>query len=135
MTRLVFTLMVALCLLGTPANAQTLYTMDGAASVALHQESAPPAGACGQPNPLGFFPWFYGVPICGPFGPVVGPLVPPPAGILGDLAVDRLADLVYVTDGLVISEHVGDPPCPAAPGGHRERFARSRGQAAAGSDL
>lgn len=102
-------------LLAPSAASQTLYTMDGTISgTVLHQSSMPPAGACGQPNPLGVPAWSYTVPPpCGGAAPVLG-LVPAPG--IGDIAVDRTTDLVYVTDGFAVGEYLGDPACPGTPG-------------------
>ncbi len=95
----------ALC---APLGAQTLYMMDSISGVVVHQSSRPGTGVCAQPDPLGLTPWSYSVPPpCGGTPPVLVA-----GGVSdGDVAVDRLTDLVYVTDGLAIGEFHGDPAC------------------------
>jgi hypothetical protein len=46
-------------------------------------------------------------PSCAPPGPALGALPTPPASILGDVAVDHLKDIYFLTDGLVIEEFLG----------------------------
>ncbi len=77
-------------------HAQALVGFDGAAPAVV--EFTGPAGACGYPTGpvLGAFP------TAAPFiCPIAGPAPLP----LGDVAVDRIADTVFVTDGVIITEY------------------------------
>lgn len=117
--RTTFTLGLALGLASGAArlDAQTLYGYDGGAA-AVVELSGPPVGPCGYPaGPIAsIFPAIAPFP-CVTAGPV---LPPPPAGLLGDIAVDKLTDTIYVTDGLVITQYTpaGVPiaSVPVAPG-------------------
>ena len=77
--------------------AQTLYTFDG---VAVDEIAGPPGGPCGYPNgPLvGTFPSFVPFPC-----PTAGPVVVGPC--FGGVAVNKLTDTVWVSDGFVITEY------------------------------
>ena len=95
-------------------DAQTLYGFD-AAGVAL-EFTGPPAPPCGYPSGPGVFGFPTPAPfLCATAGPVGLPL--------GDIAVDKRNDTVWVTDGFVFTEYnaAGAPirsfPLPAfAPG-------------------
>lgn len=117
--RLIGALAGACCLIvlfAPTAGAQILYTVDNAAGVVWETPSVP-GPPCVQPtNPP--LPWPHiGIPAPCPAGsPVLGPALPPPLGILGDIAADRLTDIVYVTDGFVIEEFAAGTPIGPPPG-------------------
>ena len=92
--------LAALLALSLPGQAQTLYGLDGAGSLAV-EIAGPPGGACAYPNgPLvSAFPTFapYACPT-----PMTGG--PPPA-ILGDITVNRLTNTIWVTDGVLFTQY------------------------------
>ena len=91
------------------ADAQSVYGLDGGAATVLEM-TGPPA-ACGYPTG----PLLSAFPILAGFGcPLPGP-VPPPPGILGDLAVNKATDTIWVTDGLAIGEYVASGPALGTP--------------------
>lgn len=85
-----------------PALGQSVWAVNGPAAGAVNL-AGPPAGACGDPTGpvIGGFPYLaaFGCPTAGPFPPPIaaGPATP------GDIAVDRINDLVFITDGMVIT--------------------------------
>ena len=117
--RLLFStvVMALFAILVTPlSTAQTLYGVDGPGFSVWEFEATAPGPPCGQPNPylVPPFPYFFPPP-CPLGGPIVGPFPGPLVSVVGDIAVDTLTDTVFVTDGLVIGEYVGDTACGAAP--------------------
>jgi len=112
-------LSVLLLALAPVSIGQTLYGIDGPGGSVWEFEATAPGVPCAQPNPLGAPPWPYLFPppaTCPPGSPTPGPFPGPgPGGILGDIALNTVTDTVFVTDGFVISEHVGDPPCGVVP--------------------
>jgi hypothetical protein len=118
---LVGTLFVACCLilcLSPLTGAQVLYTMHGSAGITWeHPLAAGPP--CGQPT-SSFTAWSFVnklPPGCPAGVPLLGP-VPAMPNIIGGLDVDRLTDIVYVTDGNTIEEFAGGSivgPSPGAP--------------------
>ncbi len=91
------------------ADSQTLYGSDGGAQT-LWEFTTTPGGLCPAPNPLSLS-CNYRVSMCG----VTGPLPVPAGSLNGDVAVNCATDTVYVTDGFVIGEYVGDSPCGSPP--------------------
>src|SRR5262245_56513228 len=95
---------IALAALAPCLSAQSLYGIHGGGAVVapgITEFTGPPAGPCAYPNG----PVISAFPTLVPFPcPVVGPFAPPP-GILGDVTVDKEADLVYATDGLVVTAY------------------------------
>ncbi len=102
------TLLLWLCALSLGASAapaQTLVVYDPAARV-VRELAGPPAGLCSLPGG----PVYRVSPIVGAgLGncPVPASVPAPPLGIEGDLAVDRVRDVVYVTDGTRIARISG----------------------------
>jgi hypothetical protein len=99
------------------STGQTLYGVDGPAATVWEFEASAPGAPCAQPNPLGAPPWPYLTPpppTCPPLTPMPGPFPPAGAAIIGDIAVNTITDTVFVTDGAIIGEYVGDPPCGGA---------------------
>lgn len=98
----------ALCL---PLAAQSVYGFDGAGSIAV-EHTGPGDPVCGYPvGPvLSAFPTPVGFPC-----PTALAVAPPP-GILGDIAVDKVADTVWVTDGFVATEYAASAVPGVAPG-------------------
>jgi hypothetical protein len=45
----------------------------------------------------------------------VVPAFPPPPSLLGDVAVDSVGDTVFLTDGIIIGQYVGDAACGVPP--------------------
>jgi hypothetical protein len=91
-------------------EAQSLYSFDP--TLAVTEFTGPPAGACAYPNG----------PVISAF-PAAAAICPGPApfaGIVGDVAVDVTTDIVYVTDGAIVSGYtsagvqVGSIPPPLA---------------------
>lgn len=82
----------------TDAGAQSLWGVDGFGGTAFNV-AGPPAGPCGYPTGpvIGGFPYVGG--ICATPGPFAGGAVPP----VGDITVDRSNDMVWVTDGFLVS--------------------------------
>jgi len=111
-----FALAATVALLATaPLQSQVIYGTDSAAAITWEFTSLP-GGACGAPTPF-IVPCPNAALIC----PGVPPPAPVPAGLLwGDIADDPITDTVYITDGLVVLAHAGDPACgflapPCAP--------------------
>ncbi len=111
MKRIIVLTALALCALGLsgPAEAQTLYGLDAACG--LWEFTSAPGGACPAPNPVRSMCSYCQPSPCG--GPIPGPV--PAGSLLGDVAVNCLRDTVFVTDGFVIAEYVGDTPCSTPP--------------------
>ena len=90
--------LIVLAVAGATAAAQTLYAIEG---------SGPSVGqfvgqsTCGYPNGPVVLVHPAGLPF--PPCPSVGPFVPPAAGSLGDVAVNKATDRVWGTDGLHFS--------------------------------
>lgn len=84
------------------AAAQTLVTLEGTYPSA-GEFSIDPPNACGFPTPFASV-WVLPDPssACG----TIQNFVPPPVGLLGDSAVDALNDVVWITDGLILSAYV-----------------------------
>ncbi|MEW6071474.1 MAG: hypothetical protein AB1726_02620 [Planctomycetota bacterium] len=99
----------ALALSVSLAGAQSQY---GFAAGGLVVEGAgPPAGACGYPNG----PLLSAFPVVVPFGcPLPTPPAPPPM-ILGDIAVDKVADTAWATDGFICGEYIASGPALGTP--------------------
>ena len=97
-------LLLSLGLTLSSADAQTLYGGD-ALTGGLVEFTTVPGGPCPSPNGFGL--------ACPPtsFCPPVPPPIPTAGTILGDVATDKLADLVYRTDGRVIHAYEGDNAC------------------------
>jgi len=92
--------LVAATLAAPPAAAQSLYLMDGAAGgLSVTEITGPPAGPCAYPNGpvVSGFPYAIAG-VCPTPGPALGPF-------LGDVAVDKVLDEVYVTDGVAIARY------------------------------
>lgn len=89
-------------LLASDVRAQTLVTLEGTFPSAGEFSIHPP-NACGYPSPSADV-WVLPDPgsSCG----TIGPFTPPPAGVLGDSAVDVLADVAWITDGATLSAYV-----------------------------
>ncbi|GEM_PF-1124323 len=94
--------LISLSALCTPTTAQTLYGMDGTTGRVFEFNGAP-GGPCTAPIPK-LTTWPYTVPTpC--IVPAPGLTAPPGPGSFGDIAVDRLTDTVYVTDGFIIEQY------------------------------
>jgi hypothetical protein len=113
-------LLAACCLilcLSPLVGAQMLYTMDGMTGIAWeHPLAAGPP--CGQPTSNPFFWGFVNRPPpgCPPGSAVLAP-VPPLPNIIGGIDVDRLTDIIYITDGNNIEEFLGGSVVGATPPG------------------
>ena len=82
-------------------NAQTIYALDAAAAT-VFEFTGPPAGPCAYPAG----PIVSVFPTLAPFVcPTAGPTPPPPVGILGDIAVNHVANTIWTTDGILLSEY------------------------------
>jgi hypothetical protein len=90
----------AVVLLALSTGAQTLYGVSGGAS-AVVEASGPPGGACAYPNG----PFMSGFPTAVAFPCPTAFVGAPPPAILGDIAVDKAADTIWVTDGVLITEY------------------------------
>src|SRR5262249_10667572 len=107
MKRSLFVVIASIVLLcaSERASTQTLFTVSGGAGTVF--EHTGPPGPCGYPTGplLSFFP-FPGLLVC-PL-PAAFPFLP---ASIGDIACNRTADTVWVTDGLIIAEYssVGVP--------------------------
>lgn len=92
----------AFALTANQLEAQSLYGFDGAGSLVV-EATGPPGGPCGYPTGpmLSAYPtplsWICPLPVT---------MGPPPANIIGDLAVDKVNDTVWVTDGIILGEYV-----------------------------
>jgi hypothetical protein len=97
-------LLSMVCGLSVGSTAQTLYTLDGPGGTVFEQTGPP--GFCFYPSGpiVGGFPYLATV-LCPPPAPV--PFAPP---FVGAIATDRVADTVWVTDGLTFSEFVASGP-------------------------
>lgn len=87
----------------SPALAQSLYSLTGGlpGTSIVTEFTGPPGGACAYPNGpvLAAFPTFV------PFGcPTVGPTPAAPA-LLGDVAHDHVGDLVWATNGPLVTAY------------------------------
>ena len=102
--RTAFTLLSLAALAAAPA-AQTVYGVMGANSTVIEM-SGPPAGACGYPDgPLASSFNYAQMPVCAG-NPVPGAFEVGPGNVqVGDVAVDRQKDIVYVTDGNSIASY------------------------------
>ncbi len=98
----------ALLFISPAANAQTLYGIGFNCS--LWEFTTAPGGPCLAPNPMRTLCNYCVASPCPP--PYAGPLTDE---LLGDVAVDCLKDTVWVTDGRVLQEYVGDRPCGTPP--------------------
>lgn len=89
---------LALALLPAVAHGQSLYGVDGTTNN-VPQFTGPPAPPCFYPNGpvIGGFPFLTGGPCFPP-----GLFTPPPGNLVGDVAVDRVNDRIFMTDGTVI---------------------------------
>ncbi|MGQ0552705.1 MAG: hypothetical protein ACT4PU_05750 [Planctomycetota bacterium] len=80
------------------ATAQSFYGVDGAGGL-VEQRVGPPWVPCGYPNGPGNDTLsFTDAGLCGSVPTFAGP----PGGLLGDVAVDRKNDRIYMTDGTTI---------------------------------
>jgi len=81
--------------LTAPTTAQTLYGTDGTAAT-YDETTGPPVPPCLYPNGpvVAVDPYV----LAGPC-PSIGNFAPPPGSLVGDVAVDRVGDRVFVTDG------------------------------------
>src|SRR5262245_30300460 len=106
-------LVLAACAAIVPfASAQRLLGVSTGAPLVWDFTSAPGA-PCGQPLPF-VLPLPYAVPpLC--IAPVPGPI--PAGALLGDIADNSLTDTVFVPDGFVIGQYLGDTFCGGAPPG------------------
>jgi hypothetical protein len=96
---------LALAALAAASAAQTIYGVMGANGTVIEM-SGPPAGACGYPDGPVASSFNYVQPaVCGA-NPVPGVFEVGPANVqVGDVAVDREKDIVYVTDGSAIAAY------------------------------
>lgn len=84
--------------LAAPVAAQTIYAINGPAGTVTEQ-TGPGLGPCGYPAGPGVSAF----PTVAPYAcPTVPAFAPPPA-LVGDVAVDRVGNLIYATNGLMIS--------------------------------
>src|SRR5262245_15256908 len=81
-----------------PAAAQTLYTINGPAAT-IAEQTGPGAGPCGYPAGPGVSAFPTVVPYACPTVPA---FAPPPA-LLGDVAVDRPGNIIWATNGFMIT--------------------------------
>jgi hypothetical protein len=96
-----FGFLASLALLAGSASAQSLYGFDGGGSIVL-QFTGPPAPPCGYPTgPILGIPFPSPMPFACPTAITGGP----PPGIFGDIAVDKAADTIWVTDGFLLTEY------------------------------
>jgi len=85
-------------------SSQTLYTIHGGtpATATITELKGPPGLPLGYPGG----PVVASFPTTLPFAcATVGPLAPPPFGVLGDVAFDTVADVVWATDGTTITSY------------------------------
>lgn len=93
----------AAAVLGAPAGAQTLVTLE-ATFPSAGEFTIDPPNACGYPTPsanVWFLPDFTST--CG----TIMAFAPQPSGLLGDTAVDKNRDLAWATDGLTLVAYSG----------------------------
>lgn len=96
-------------------QAQTLMGFDGTTATAVQFDMGP-GGACPPAVPLLAGTPTAGIAVCAA-APVIAPPGGPGATLLGDVAVDRLTDVTYVTDGFAVFEFVvGDAVLGPPPG-------------------
>ncbi|MBK6939596.1 MAG: hypothetical protein IPH13_05205 [Planctomycetes bacterium] len=85
------------------ATAQSIWGTHGL-SATVGNQAGPPFGPCAYPNgpTLNVFPTVapFGCPVAGPYPGAVPGVVP-----MGDVAVHRIADRVWVTDGVVLTSY------------------------------
>ncbi|TAJ21653.1 MAG: hypothetical protein EPO68_04345 [Planctomycetota bacterium] len=102
-----------------PAAAQTLYSINGPAAT-ITEQTGPGLGPCGYPaGPgIGAFPTVVAYPC-----PTVPAFAAPPA-LPGDVAVDRVANLIWATNGFIVTAYTpaggavnSFPLAPALPPG------------------
>jgi hypothetical protein len=88
-----------LAALVAPTAGQSLYTVDGPGGTWDEITGPPDPALCNYPNGplLGTFPF-----VVGGLCPAPATFPPPPASLLGDIAIDRVNDVVYITDGQMI---------------------------------
>jgi hypothetical protein len=91
--------LVALVGTSSAASAQSVYVVDGTAMTFSELTGPPDPANCSYPNGPTISSFSYNV--AGPCLPP-GNFPQPPASFIGDIAVDRVNDEVYVTDGLTI---------------------------------
>ncbi len=104
--RTAFTFLALAALAAAPA-AQTIYGVMGSNGTVIEM-SGPPAGACGYPDGPIASSFVYVQPATCAGNPVPGVFEVGPANlIVGDVAVDREKDIVYVTDGAAIAAYDG----------------------------
>ncbi len=85
-------------------SAQSFYGVDGLTGL-VEQRVGPPWVPCGYPNGPTVDAFSFTDPgLCGS----LLPFAPPPSALLGDLALDRVNDTVYVTDGTTIGCFAAD---------------------------
>ena len=99
--RLAATAAVLASLIAGTTSAQSLYGIDGPAATVI-EFTGPPAGPCFYPAGPLISAW--PTPLLG-ICPGTGPFPPPPGAIDGDIAVDRLTDTVYTSDGPTIASY------------------------------
>ncbi len=103
---LISTAFVATCLATRAANAQMLVTLEGvfpsAGEFTIHGPNP-----CGYPNP-DHFVWFMPdfASACGS----IFSFTPPPTGLLADIAIDKVNDVVWGTDGLQLTGYMAGVP-------------------------
>ena len=108
--------MLLCTLAASPADAQVLFGFDGGAGTVWEFPSVP-GPPCVQPsNPPFAWPYAFFLAPCAVPPATLLPTAPAPAGILGDVASNRLTDTIFVTDGVLISEHLGGGPFTGTPG-------------------
>ncbi|QDU68736.1 hypothetical protein [Engelhardtia mirabilis] len=88
------------------ASAQTLYTLHGS----FVDEQVGSAGPCGYPNG----PYQGSFQTLAPFGCATVGTLPAPPSLLGDVAVDRVGDRIWVTDGPTITGYAVGGGTPLA---------------------
>ncbi len=99
--------LLALAALAAAPSAQTVYGFMGANGTVIEM-SGPPAGACGYPDGPIASSFVYVQPATCAGNPVPGVFEVGPANVIvGDVAVDRENDIVYVTDGSAIAAYKG----------------------------
>lgn len=94
-------LAVTLAVVSAPVCAQSFYSISGGmpGTSIINEHTGPPGGACGYPNG----PLLAAFPTLAPFPCVtVGP-TPPAPSLLGDVAHDHVGDVVWATNGPIVS--------------------------------
>ncbi|MBM3977248.1 MAG: hypothetical protein FJ299_09695 [Planctomycetes bacterium] len=82
------------------ASAQTLYSINGPAATVTEQ-TGPGLGPCGYPAGPGIGAFPTAVPYACP----TVPAFPPPPALAGDVAVDRVGNLVWATNGFIFTAY------------------------------